>query len=53
MRIFAVEKPPVKRAVSMRLDADVVAWLKKAGKGYQTRGNRILRERMLDELRRA
>jgi uncharacterized protein (DUF4415 family) len=44
---------PVKRAVSMRLDADVVAWLKKAGKGYQTRANRILRERMLDELRRA
>jgi uncharacterized protein (DUF4415 family) len=24
---------PVKQAVSMRLDADVVAWLKKAGKG--------------------
>jgi uncharacterized protein (DUF4415 family) len=44
---------PVKRAVSMRLDADVVAWLKKAGKGYQTRANRILRERMLDEIRRA
>ena len=26
----------------MRLDADVVAWLKKQGKGYQTRANRIL-----------
>jgi uncharacterized protein (DUF4415 family) len=23
----------------MRLDADVVAWLKKPGKGYQTRAN--------------
>ncbi|PYX09683.1 MAG: hypothetical protein DMG88_05450 [Acidobacteria bacterium] len=44
---------PVKQAVSMRLDADVVAWLKKRGKGYQTRANRILRERMLDESRRA
>jgi uncharacterized protein (DUF4415 family) len=44
---------PVKQAVSMRLDADVVAWLKKAGKGYQTRANRILRERMLNEIRRA
>jgi uncharacterized protein (DUF4415 family) len=33
----------VKQAVSMRLDADVVAWLKKPGKGYQTRANRILR----------
>ena len=27
--------------------------LKNAGKGYQTRANLILRERMLDELRRA
>src|SRR5579863_5967371 len=43
---------PVKRAVSMRLDADVIAWLKKSGKGYQARANRILRERMLDEIRR-
>jgi uncharacterized protein (DUF4415 family) len=44
---------PVKQAVSMRLDADVVAWLKKQGKGYQTRANGILRQRMLDELKRA
>lgn len=44
---------PVKQAVSMRLDADVIAWLKKPGKGYQTRANRILRERMLQDLRRA
>ena len=43
---------PVKQAVSMRLDADVIAWLKKQGKGYQTRANSILRERMLEELRR-
>jgi uncharacterized protein (DUF4415 family) len=43
---------PVKQAVSMRLDADVIAWLKKSGKGYQTRANRILRERMLEEIRR-
>ena len=32
---------PVKQAGSMRLDADVIAWLKKQGKGYQTRANRI------------
>ncbi len=44
---------PLKQAVSMRLDADVIAWLKKQGKGYQTRANSILRQRMLDELRRA
>jgi len=44
---------PIKQAVSMRLDSDVIAWLKKQGKGYQTRANSILRQRMLDELRRA
>jgi uncharacterized protein (DUF4415 family) len=43
---------PIKQAVSMRLDADVVAWLKKQGKGYQTRANTILRQRMLAELSR-
>ena len=44
---------PLKQAVSMRRDADVVAWLKKRGKGYQTRANNILRQRMLDETKRA
>ncbi len=43
---------PVKRAVSIRLDADVIAWLRKSGKGYQTRANSILRQSMLDDLRR-
>jgi uncharacterized protein (DUF4415 family) len=38
---------PVKKAVSLRLDADVIAWLKKDGEGYQTRANRLLREQML------
>jgi uncharacterized protein (DUF4415 family) len=41
---------PVKRAVSLRLDADVIAWLKKDGKGYQTRANQVLREKMLKEM---
>lgn len=41
---------PIKQAVSMRLDADVIAWLKKPGKGYQTRANNILRQRMLREI---
>jgi uncharacterized protein (DUF4415 family) len=44
---------PVKQAVSMRLDADVVAWLKKRGKGYQTRANSILRQSMLADSKRA
>ena len=41
---------PVKQAVSLRLDADVIAWLKKDGEGYQTRANQMLRERMLKEI---
>jgi uncharacterized protein (DUF4415 family) len=41
---------PVKQAVSLRLDADVIAWLKKDGAGYQTRANRVLRQQMLKEL---
>jgi uncharacterized protein (DUF4415 family) len=43
---------PLKQAVSLRLDVDVVAWLKKPGKGYPTRANRILRQRMLTEIRK-
>ena len=35
---------PVKQQLSLRLDADVVAWFKDAGEGYQTRINRALRE---------
>jgi uncharacterized protein (DUF4415 family) len=38
---------PVKVAVTCKLDADIVAWLKQEGKGYQTRMNAILREAML------
>jgi uncharacterized protein (DUF4415 family) len=41
---------PLKEAVSLRLDADVIAWLKKDGQGYQTRANQMLRERMLKDL---
>lgn len=38
---------PVKRQVTTRIDADVLAWLKANGKGYQSRINAILREAML------
>lgn len=41
---------PIKKAVSLRLDVDVLEWLKKDGQGYQTRANQMLRERMLEEL---
>lgn len=40
----------MKQAVSLRLDADGFAWLKKDGQGYQTRANQMLRERMLKDL---
>jgi uncharacterized protein (DUF4415 family) len=43
---------PVKQPISLRLDADVVAWLKKRGKGYQTRVNSILRQTMLTDIKR-
>jgi uncharacterized protein (DUF4415 family) len=33
----------------VRLDADVIAWLRKNGKGYQTRLNALLRSAMLQE----
>lgn len=35
--------PPAKRQLTVRLDADVLEWLKASGKGYHTRINRILR----------
>ena len=35
--------PPVKMQLTIRLDADVLGWLKRHGRGYQTRINRILR----------
>jgi uncharacterized protein (DUF4415 family) len=39
---------PVKQQLTIRLDADLVAWLRDAGKGYQTRINDILRREMLN-----
>ena len=38
---------PVKTQTSVRIDVDVLAWLKSQGKGYQTRMNAILRQAML------
>ncbi len=35
---------PVKRHVTIRLDADLLAWFERHGKGYQTRINAALRE---------
>ncbi|MDA8347339.1 MAG: BrnA antitoxin family protein [Pseudomonadota bacterium] len=41
---------PVKKSTTVRVDADVLAWLKSQGKGYQTRINSILRNAMLRAL---
>jgi uncharacterized protein (DUF4415 family) len=38
---------PVKKQITARVDADVLAWLKSQGKGYQSRINAILRREML------
>jgi uncharacterized protein (DUF4415 family) len=37
---------PRKEAISLRLDMDVLDWLRRKGPGYQTTINRVLRERM-------
>ena len=45
---------PIKRQITLRLDADVVAWFKANapdGRGYQTEINRVLREHARRSLR--
>jgi len=42
---------PVKQQITARVDADVLAWLKSQGKGYQARMNAILRREMLASLK--
>ncbi|WP_194787905.1 BrnA antitoxin family protein [Pseudomonas sp. UFMG81] len=43
---------PTKQTVTIRLDADVLAWFKDQGSGYQTRINHLLRQYMLAQQRR-
>ncbi|MCP1608346.1 MULTISPECIES: BrnA antitoxin family protein [Pseudomonadota] len=50
----AVRNPfykPTKTSTTVRVDSDVLAWLKGQGKGYQTRINAILRDAMLRSIR--
>jgi uncharacterized protein (DUF4415 family) len=35
--------PPPKQPVKLRVDADVLDWFRRTGKGYQTRMNNVLR----------
>jgi uncharacterized protein (DUF4415 family) len=41
---------PVKSQLTVRVDSDVLAWLKANGRGYQTRINAILRRAMLEDV---
>jgi uncharacterized protein (DUF4415 family) len=44
---------PVKKPVTLRLDADVLAWFQRGGRGYQTRINQALRKVMSQERKKA
>ena len=43
---------PIKKPVTLRLDADIIAWFQRQGRGYQTRINRALRKLMLEETKK-
>jgi uncharacterized protein (DUF4415 family) len=50
----AVRNPfykPTKTSTTVRIDSDVLHWLKQQGRGYQTRINAILRREMLTALK--
>jgi hypothetical protein len=44
--------PIPKKAVSIRLDEDVIDFFKKSGRGYQTRMNAVLRHFMTEQKNR-
>jgi len=41
---------PLKQQITLRLDVDIIAWLRRQGRGYQTRANALLRRAMLGDL---
>jgi uncharacterized protein (DUF4415 family) len=52
----AVRNPfyrPTKSSTTVRIDSDVLHWLRAQGRGYQSRINAILRREMLDSLQSA
>ena len=42
---------PTKTSTTVRIDSDVLAWLRTQGRGYQSRINAILRREMLDSFK--
>ena len=43
---------PIKKSISIRVDADILAWFRSQGEKYQSRINEALREYMLQHHRR-
>ncbi|MFZ0962798.1 MAG: BrnA antitoxin family protein [Terriglobia bacterium] len=43
---------PIKESLTIRIDADILAWLRGQGKGYQTRINAMLREAVARQIRK-
>jgi uncharacterized protein (DUF4415 family) len=44
---------PYKQQITLRLDADIIAWARREGHGYQSRINAALRKAMMEEMRTA
>ncbi|MDR4307401.1 BrnA antitoxin family protein [Chelatococcus sambhunathii] len=44
---------PTKTSTTVRIDSDVLLWLRAQGKGYQSRINAILRREMMAALKRS
>ena len=42
---------PPKKPVTIRLDTDIISWLKSYGRGYQTKTNMLLRHAMKSSVR--
>jgi uncharacterized protein (DUF4415 family) len=42
---------PPKKPVTIRLDTDIISWLKSYGRGYQTKTNMLLRHAMRSSVR--
>lgn len=38
---------PLKKPITIRLDVDIIEWLKRGGRGYQTKANALLRREMI------
>jgi len=51
MSTLQVVMPETKKAISLRVDSDVLSYYKSLGKGYQTRMNAVLRAYMETRLR--